>query len=138
MKVNPVDTNVIIRYLVETPETIPQKFKGVFSFFKKIESGSIKVQLTELVLFESFFVLTRIYETPIDEASDVLLKLISLEGIRLENRKTMVSCFKLLLNNKIDLVDAYLIALAKEKGLDGVYSFDKDISKSGLSLLKVE
>lgn len=35
MKVNFIDTNVLIRYLVEEPGTIPIKFEGVFSFFQK-------------------------------------------------------------------------------------------------------
>ena len=71
-----IDTNVIIRYLVEIPDSISKKFKGVFPFFNRVETGEVKVELTELVLFESFFVLTRVYEIPVAEASETLSKLI--------------------------------------------------------------
>ena len=134
---NLIDTNVIIRYLVETPEGISKKFSGVFSFFEKVETGTITIELTELVLFESFFVLTRIYRIPPPEASEVLSKIISFKGIRLTNRKVIEGCLKILQTKKIDLVDAYLIISAKQKGIDGIYSFDKDLAKNGLRLLEV-
>ena len=58
MKVSPIDTNVIVRYLVEKPQAIPSKFKGVYSFFQAIENGDKKVHLTDVVLFQTYFVLT--------------------------------------------------------------------------------
>ncbi len=135
---NLIDTNVIIRYLVEDPQTIPKKFKGIYSFFQKIEQGETKIELTELVVFESFFVLTRIYKIPLSEATETLSKLIMLKGVKVENRKRMVHCLKTLHKNYIDLVDAYLITLAKEKGQKGIYSFDKDFTKCGLELLEIK
>ena len=57
MKTNLVDTNVILRYLVENPDSVQRKFKGVFTFFPRVERGEIKIELCELVLFEAFFVL---------------------------------------------------------------------------------
>ncbi len=65
-----MDTNVIIRYLVENPDRIQSKFKGVFTFFPKVEKGEIKIELCELVLFEAFFVLTNLYKVPQKEAAD--------------------------------------------------------------------
>lgn len=53
-----LDTNVIVRFLVESPESIPERFRGVFSFFERIERGEVKVHLPALVLVQSFFVLT--------------------------------------------------------------------------------
>ena len=50
----------------------------------------------------------------------------------------MLDCFKILQEKNIDLVDAYLIASSKEKGIKGIYSFDKDLMKNGLQLLEVE
>ncbi len=135
---NFIDTNVIIRFLVEEPETIPKKFKGVFSFFQRIEIGEIKVELTDLVLFESFFVLTRLYEIPSKETSRALSKLIALKGVNLPNRKLMTACLGILQEKRIDLVDAYLIACSREKGVRGIYSFDKDLVKGGLELLEVK
>ena len=133
-----IDTNVIIRYLVENPGSIQKKFKGVFPFFKRVETGEVKVELTELVLLESFFVLTRLYEIPTVETSEALSKLIQFKGINLPSKKTMLSCFQIIQDKRIDLVDAYLMASSKEKGIKSIYSFDKDLAKTGLKLLEIK
>jgi len=132
-----IDTNVIVRFLVETPNSIQKKFGGVFSFFDKVETGEIRIELTELVLFESFFVLTRIYKIPAHEVSGALSKLVSFKGINLPNSKIIINCFQIIQEEQIDLVDAYLIAYSKAKGIKGIYSFDKDMVKAGLNLLKI-
>lgn len=133
-----IDTNVIIRYLVEDPDTIPAKFKGVYPFFRKIEKGEVQTQLAELVLFECFFVLTRIYDIPQKQAASILQKLISMKGFILPDKKRMQNCFELLTHKTIDLVDAYLVTASNEKGLEGVFSWDKDLSKTGLKLLEIK
>lgn len=51
----PLDTNVIIRYLVEDPGEIEAKFEGVYSFFDKIETGKLKVHVPKLVVFQAYF-----------------------------------------------------------------------------------
>jgi predicted nucleic-acid-binding protein len=134
---NLIDTNVIIRYLVENPEDIQEKFKGVFSFFQKVEIGDIKIELTELVLFESFFVLTRLYKVPSKKAANILTKLVQFKGINLPNKKLITTCLTLIQETNIDLVDAYLISLSKEKGIKGIYSFDKDMVKCRLKKLEI-
>ena len=134
---NLIDTNVIIRYLIETPESTPEKFKGVFSFFEKVESGHIKIELTELVLFESFFVLTRLYKVPSTKTANILEKLVQFKGINLPNKKLIIACLTIIQDTKVDLVDAYLIALSKDKGIKEIYSFDKDMVRGGLKNLEI-
>ncbi len=50
----------------------------------------------------------------------------------------MLSCLQIIAEKKIDLVDAYLIAYSKERGIKGIYSFDKDLAKTGLTLLEIK
>ncbi|NQU62715.1 MAG: PIN domain-containing protein [SAR324 cluster bacterium] len=132
-----IDTNVIVRFLVETPDKIQKKFRGVFSFFDKVETGEIKIELTESVLFESFFVLTGLYKIPAKKVSETLTKLLAFKGINLPNKKIVLSCLQIIREKQIDLVDAYLIAHSNEKGIKGIYSFDKDLTKTGLNLLEI-
>jgi len=132
VKTNLVDTNVIIRYLVETPDKIQTKFKGVFTFFPKVERGVIKIELCELVLFESFFVLTKLYEVPQKEAADKLSGIVSFKGVIMPDKPLILSCLKTLRTERIDLGDAYLLALSKKKNIKQIYSFDRDLSKRGL------
>ena len=132
MKANLVDTNVIIRYLVEIPDKIQSKFKGVFAFFPKVERGEIKIELCELVLFESFLVLTKLYEVPKKEAADKLAGIVSFKGVIMPDKPLILACLKILRAEKIDLVDAYLLALSRKKNIKRIYSFDRDLSKRGL------
>jgi len=138
VKTNLVDTNVIIRYLVEHHDKIQSKFKGVFSFFPKVERGEIKIELCELVLFESFFVLTKLYEVPQKEAADKLSGIISFKGVIMPDKPLILSCLKILLTEKIDLVDAYLLAFSKKKNIKRIYSFDGDLSKRGLDTIDIK
>jgi len=133
-----IDTNVIVRYLVECPATIAARFKGVFTFFARIEKGEIVVELTELVLFETFFVLTRIYKVLQNEAAEKLSEIVSFKGVQMSDKTLIVSCLKILQDKKIDLVDAYLLAFAKKKGIHDVYSFDSDLSRYGLKLIEIK
>ena len=137
MKTNLVDTNVIIRYLVENPNRIQRKFKGVFTFFPRVEKGEIKIELCELVLFEAFFVLTKLYEVPQKEAADKLSGIVSYKGIIMPDKPLILSCLKILQTESIDLVDAYLLAISKKKNIKQIYSFDSDLSKRGLAALNI-
>ena len=138
MKHSLIDTNVIIHYLVEDPETIRPKFRGVYTFFEKVEKGQLHVQLPELVLFEAFFVLTSFYEVPAAKAAQTLDLIVALKGVLMQDKGLMRSCFMLLQNKKIDLVDAYILAVSHQKKIKTVYSFDNDLKKNGLELLKVQ
>jgi predicted nucleic-acid-binding protein len=133
-----IDTNVIVRYLVENPATIAARFKGVFTFFPRIERGEVVVELTELVLFETFFVLTRLYKVPQNEAAEKLSGIVSFKGVQMSDKPLIVSCLKILQDKKIDLVDAYLLAFAKKKGIHDVYSFDSDLYRHGLKLIEIK
>jgi predicted nucleic acid-binding protein len=96
------------------------------------------VLLTELVLFETFFVLTRIYEVPQNEAAEKLSGIVSFKGVQMNDKNLIVSCLKILQENTIALVDAYLLAYAKKKNIQEVYSFDSDLSKCGLKLIEIK
>jgi len=137
VKTNLVDTNVIIRYLVENPLRVQHRFKGVFSFFPRVEKGEIKIEFCELVLFEAFFVLTRLYEVPQKEAADKLSGIVSYKGVMMPDKPLILSCLKILQTERIDLVDAYLLAISKKKNIKQIYSFDRDLSKRGLDALEV-
>ena len=137
MKTKLVDTNVIIRYLVENPDEVQPKFTGVFTFFPRVERGEIKIELCELVLFEAFFVLTKLYEVPQKEAADKLSGIVSFKGILMPDKQLILSCLKILLTESIGLVDAYLLAISKKKNIKQIYSFDKDLSKRGLEAVNI-
>jgi predicted nucleic acid-binding protein len=133
-----IDTNVIVRFLVETPESIAPHFKGVFRFFQRIEEGVKTVHLPEIVLFQAFFVLTSYYGVPSALAAEKLEKIIGFKGIVLPTKPIAEECLRIVRRENVDIVDAWIVSYSTIKGIAGAYSFDKDLSRLGLKLLKVE
>jgi predicted nucleic-acid-binding protein len=123
---------------VEDPEKVDMKFRGVFTFFPKVENGKVNAELCELVLFEAFFVLTKLYQVPQNEAAEKLFDMVSFMGIIMPDKPLILSCLEILQSEKIDLVDAYLLALSKKKKLKGIFSFDKDLLRRGLKSIAIE
>jgi predicted nucleic-acid-binding protein len=138
MKSKIIDTNFIIRFLTEKPEKIVPKFKGIFDFFVKLEKKEITVFLPDLVIFEAFFVLTSYYEIEQKIVAGKLTELIMLSGIEMNDKLLIIACFEILKKQKVDLVDAYICALARKRGDSKVYSFDKDIEKLGLEIEEIK
>jgi AbrB family looped-hinge helix DNA binding protein len=135
---NPVDTNVIIRYLVENPSTIAARFRGVFSFFEKLESGERTALLALLVLFQSYFVMTSYYEVPRAEAAAKLRDLLAFRGLTVPEKSVLRTCLDTLSRRSVDPVDANLSAMCTSKQLAGVYSFDDRLSRLGTAVLPVD
>jgi predicted nucleic acid-binding protein len=133
-----IDTNIIVRYLIETEESIEPRFKGVFGFFSKLEEGVFRATLPEIVLFQSYFVLTSYYNVPNAEAASQLAKIIKFKGVEIQEKTVVLDCLELLQNEKADIVDAWLIAYSRAKKIKAIYSFDKGFNKHGLHLLDVE
>ena len=66
------------------------------------------------------------------------LRAVWIKGISMQDKGLMRSCLILLQNMNIDLVDAYILAVSRQKGIKTVYSFDTDLKKNGLELLAVK
>ena len=135
---DPVDTNVVLRYLIEDPETADPRFRGAVPFFEKLERGEQTALLTPLVLFQCYLVLTSYYKVPRPVAASKLRELLSYKGLRVPEKAVLRACLETLSEHSVDLVDAYLSALCIEKRLAGVYSYDEGLTRLGVNLLRVE
>jgi len=60
-----------------------------------------------------------------------------LKGFLMPDKPLILSCLRILITERIDLVDAYLLAISKKKNIKQIYSFDKDLSKRGLEALNI-
>lgn len=134
----PMDTNVIVRYLTEPVEDPDSPYNGVFDFFEKLEAGRLQVFLPDLVLFQAYFVLTSFYGVPRPEAADKLRRIVNFTGVYMLEKEIITACLKRLKEQKLDLVDCYLLSWTENRCIGGVYSFDKDLEKNGLYLFPVK
>lgn len=95
------------------------------------------MELPDLILFESFFVLTSVYGVPAKEAASKLDDLICFKGIHAQNLPVLKQTLRLIQSSRLSLADAYLLALSKEKGIHSIYSYDRDFSRHGLKALEI-
>ncbi len=117
-----VDTNVIVRYLVGDQE---EHFTKACAFWARVRSGEERAFIPESVLAETVYVLLKIYAVPRPEIADKLLRLLDYRGV-VGEIKVYREALKIFVRRKIDLVDAIVLAWAKNKGLQ-VFSFDHDV-----------
>ena len=120
-----LDTNVILRYLLA--DHIDQSPKAK-RFLEKIERGEEKVVITPLVIAEVVYVLESTGASR-QKISKALLKIISLRGLQIANKRILDEVFSVYQKKNIDFVDAYNAVYAKEKGIREIVSFDKDFDK---------
>jgi len=128
----PIDTNVIIRYLVGDGADHAIKAKKIF---QDASDQKVILIIPEIVFIEVVFVLNRHYKIAKTEITNALRQLISLPGIQ---TKTPLSVLKRALdffeNILVPWPDALIAAHALEDGTTEIISFDGHFDKfDGLS-----
>lgn len=121
-----IDTNIFIRHLMADDAV---QSPACLALFQAIERGEIIVWTTHLVVAEIVFVLTRVYKIQRGSVRDILLPLLSLSGIKLEQKQLFGRVFELFASLSIDYVDCYHAALLESRGHDQLYSFDADFDR---------
>jgi predicted nucleic-acid-binding protein len=128
-----LDTNVIVRFLTSSPD---DKFIGVFGFFQDIEFGKINVELKIIVLFQTIFVLKSFYKVPKDQIAKAIKKLLTLKGLKIKDKKSIVRMIDIWESNNIEIVDAYLVACLEKDSQNIIYSYDRDFDKFNINRIE--
>lgn len=113
-----IDTNVILRYLLEDHPQLSPEAKKV------IESGAYT--LPE-VLAEVVYVLKGVYKVERKEISQTLIDF--MDEVNVENPDVMIEAFILFAETSLDFVDCILIAYHRKNGVE-IVSFDKKLNKN--------
>ena len=121
-----LDTNVIVRFLTGNTD---EKFRGVYDYFQDIEQGKISVELKLIVLFQTIFVLKSYYKVPKGKIVKAMKGLLKLKGLKIIEKKIVVSMMDIWDSNNIEIVDAYLVACLEKNSQNILYSYDKDFDK---------
>jgi predicted nucleic-acid-binding protein len=121
-----LDTNVLIRFLTSDKT---QKFRGVYTLFESLERGDLRVELKLIVLFQIIFVLKSFYSVPIEEIATGILSILEYKGIIVKEKRIVRRTLTLWHDNKLDIVDCYLIACLEGDRQNILYSYDRDFDK---------
>ena len=117
-----IDANVILRYLLNDDE---EQFKIVKSFFDEVKTGKAKALIFESVIFETFYVLLKVYKIPKREIVDTMKNLLSFNGMRNKDTEFFIKaldCYDMY--NDLSLMDCFICVKFKKLKID-IFSFDK-------------
>lgn len=120
-----VDTNLIVRYLVQDHE---KHAKAAGKLFDACDRGDVVIVVLPAVLVECVFVLESFYEHPRGHISSALGRLISSPGVEIGGATIHLDALERYRKTKVHFVDCLLAATAAAEDTP-VATFDQDFRK---------
>ncbi len=129
-----VDTNVLVRYLINQPLEQAEKAAGLLE-------GADEIVIAPHILVETFFVLTSFYQVPAGATIDSLLVLvgrINVEVMGIEHTLVRAALELVRPSKKVSLPDALLWAQARSQTPNlKLATFDRKFPNDGIELLRL-
>jgi predicted nucleic-acid-binding protein len=119
-----VDTNLIVRYLVQDHE---KHAKAAGKLFDACDRGDVVIVVLPTVLAECVFVLESFYENPRGDIASALGRLISSPGVEID-AAIHLDALDRYRKTKVHFVDCLIAATAATENMP-VASFDQDFRK---------
>ena len=120
-----VDTNLIVRYLVQDHE---KHAKAAGRLLEACDRGEVVIVVLPAVLAECVFVLESFYEHPRPDIASALSRLVSSPGIEISEVAIHLDALDRYKRTKIHFVDCLIAATAAAENV-AVASFDQDFRK---------
>ena len=118
------DTNVLLRYLLDDH---PEHSALARGFWAEVRDGRRQAVLTEGVLMETVYVLTKFYKVPRVAAVVQLSGLLGYSGLSQEPSGIFPEALALFSARNLDFVDC-LLAVRQRAGRGQVFTFDRALS----------
>jgi predicted nucleic-acid-binding protein len=122
-----VDTNLIVRYLVQDHE---KQAKAAGKLFEACDRGDVEIVVLPAVLAECVFVLESFYEHPRADIAAALGTLIASPGIEISEAAIHLDALERYRRTKVHFVDCLIAAAARAEDTP-VATFDEDFRKFG-------
>jgi predicted nucleic-acid-binding protein len=120
-----VDTNLIVRYLVQDHE---KHGKSAGKLFDACDRGDVVIVVLPTVLAECVFVLESFYEHPRRDIASALGTLISSPGVEINGEAIHLDALDRYRKTKIHFLDCLIAATASAEDMP-VATFDQDFRK---------
>ena len=123
-KVYLIDTNVVLRYLLDDHKLFSPKAKA---FMQDVAKGLKKAELSSVVVVECVYVMEKFYEIPKNEIVDRLSRILNIKEIVNPDKSELLDALVKFENSGADIVDCILAAKSSSQRV--IVSFDKDFKK---------
>lgn len=134
-----VDTNIIVRFLVQDHEVQKndKHAKAAGRLFDACDRGEVTVVLLPAVLAECVFVLESFYKHPRADIASALSHFVSSPGVEIDAVAVQLDALARFKRTKAHFVDCLIAATAVAEHLP-VASFDQDFRKFSDVLVEIE
>ncbi|HEY9707591.1 MAG TPA: type II toxin-antitoxin system VapC family toxin [Oculatellaceae cyanobacterium] len=129
-----LDTNILLRLITREP---PDQAERALRLAEQAERGEVTLKLSPLVVAEMVYVLSSFYRYSRAEITQVLLPLVSAQGVDLQEADLVVAALESMARANVDFVDAFLAETARRQG-EAVVSFDRDFRRLGVAWIEPE
>jgi predicted nucleic-acid-binding protein len=120
-----VDTNLIVRYLVQDHD---KHARAAGKLFEACDRGDVGIVVLPVVLAECVFVLESFYRHPRTDIASALGRLISSPGVEISEATVHLDALNRYKRTKAHFVDCLIAATAVAKNVP-VATFDQDFRK---------
>jgi len=120
-----VDTNLIVRYLVQDHE---KHANAAGKLFDACDRGDVVIVMLPAVLAECVFVLESFYEHPRGDITSALGRLISSPGVEIDGTAIHLDALDRYRKTKVHFVDCLIAATAATENMP-IASFNQDFRK---------
>jgi len=129
-----VDANVLLRLITNDPLDLAARSTRLV---QRAEQGDISLKVSPLVVAEIVWVLNSFYKYSRTQIAEVLIPLLTSEGLILENSELVIAALEQIATVNVDFADAYLAEIARQQG-ESVVSFDRDFRRLNISWVEPE
>jgi len=125
-----IDANIILRFLTNDD---PDKARACAGLLARVERNEEQIWLPDLVLADVVWTLEKFYRQSKETIADLLVRLISLRGMRCSSKDNALLALSLYVRHNIDWTDAFVAAQLLAQRSPILYSYDRDFDRvSGL------
>lgn len=118
-----LDANIILRYLTNDA---PQQALECEKLLKDTLKNKEILFTNIMVIAEVIWVLFSEYHFPKNKVIAGIQKILNSPNIHLDDKELIVSALYLFETTNIDFIDTYNVAVMEQKGINTIYSYDKD------------
>ncbi|MFN3788119.1 MAG: PIN domain-containing protein [Sulfurihydrogenibium azorense] len=105
-----VDANVILRYLLKDNEKFFMESKNLFD---KALKNDVEIIIKQVILAKVVYVLEKVYQIEKNEISETLTELLSLKGIKADDKQTLIKSLQIYKEKKHGFCRCYLMCFIR-------------------------
>lgn len=127
MKEVPVlDANILLRFLTND---VPEQAARCTELLVRVETGTEKVLLPDIVLADVIWTLEKFYKQPKARIREIMAPILSLRNLRFSSKEAALNALSLYVEKNVDWTDAFVAAQMIARGQRHIYSYDRDFDE---------